>query len=123
MLCPTRDECDIHDMMSYPSDIIKPSKHGTEFSSILASVFDFSPLFSRTFSFDTCSIFVICLAKRFFPLSIHHTIGQTGSFLFSLGYKHLWEALHVGHFPMVRTRKTGIQPHGYEAGSLGWFFV
>ena len=42
MLCPTRDECDMHDMMSHPSDIIiKPSKHGTEFSSILASVFDF----------------------------------------------------------------------------------
>jgi hypothetical protein len=81
-------------------DITATTKHGTAFSSILASVFLLS---SRTFSFDTC-FFIICpfyFSDVFFSFVIHHTIGQTGSFLFSLGYKHLWEALHVGHFPTV----------------------
>jgi hypothetical protein len=61
-----------------------------------------------------------CHFQRF-PLS-HHTIGQTGSFL-SFGYKHLWEALHVGHFPLVRTRKTGYSLTATRrAHSVGFLF-
>jgi hypothetical protein len=100
-----------------PSDIITPSKHGTEFSSILASVFVFSPLFSYI-SFDTCfcHLFSDSLLSSIIPSA------RPGlSFLF--GYKHQWEALHVGHFPMVRTRKTGYSLTAMsQALSVGFLF-
>lgn len=44
-----------------------PSKHGTEFSSILASVLFL--LSSGTFSFDTCFLLCHLFSERFFPLS------------------------------------------------------
>lgn len=50
-----------HDVPPPLDIIIKPSKHGTELSSILASVFFL--LSSRIFSFDTCFSCVICLAS------------------------------------------------------------
>lgn len=62
--CDARHETNAicNDMMSHPSDIIIHTKHGTalliDFSE---RVFFFppSPLFSRTFSFDTCLSFCL----------------------------------------------------------------
>lgn len=108
-------------MMSHPSDII------TTIQAWDGVFIDFServlsPLFSYI-SFDTCFYCVICLASVSF-LCQHPSYHRPDRvFSFSLGYKHLWEALHVGHFPMVRTRKTGYSLTATRrAHSVGFLF-
>jgi hypothetical protein len=77
----------------------------------------FSPLFSYI-SFDTCGLSFV---QRFSFVIIIPSARPGLSFL--IGYKHLWEALHVGHFPMVRTRKTGYSLTATrQAHSVGFLF-
>jgi hypothetical protein len=58
--CPTRDECDIHDMVSEQADIIinKPAWDGVYHRFFSERHFLLS---SRTCSFDTCSLACVSL--------------------------------------------------------------
>lgn len=79
---PTRDECDMQRNDVHPSTSSYTSSMGRRYSSILASVF--SPLFSRTFSFDTCLHLSLVFSASAFPLSSSQPSARPGLF-FILG--------------------------------------
>jgi hypothetical protein len=99
--CPTRDECDIHDMVSEQADIIinKPAWDGVYHRFFLASVIFSSllvhvpliPALWLVFPFFERAIFVL-----FFSLFIHCTTRPDQ--VFSLLNTASLGGMHVGHF-------------------------
>lgn len=85
--CPTRDECDIHDMVSEQADIINKPSMGRRLSSIFSER-HFSPLFSYMF-LDTCFLLFFFSERAifffvifFFFCSFIAQHGRTRSFLY-----------------------------------------